>query len=78
MIISRDRYLDDTALHHISLALQTRTHAMHSLLSDAPEEIRERIGEALARTLADIQSLLRPLVEPARSQPQGSSFRCGT
>jgi hypothetical protein len=77
MIISRERYLDDGPLHHVGLVLQTRTREMHSLLSDAPEDVRERIGDILVHALDEVQAVLTPaLVAPPR---QGTSaFGCGT
>jgi hypothetical protein len=78
MIISRERHLDDTSLHHVTLTLQTRTHEMHSLLSDAPDEVRQRVAEVLVEALNQLQSVLAPLLGPRRGGAGASEFGCGT
>jgi hypothetical protein len=78
MIISRERYLDDTSLHLVSLSLQTRTRDMHSVLADAPEDVRERLGDILATALEHVVTTLKPVLDgrPATSAP--TTFGCGT
>jgi hypothetical protein len=78
MIVSRERYLDDTRLHHVSLTLQTRTPDMHSALSEMPDEVMERLGLVLARALDQVQSLLGPALEQRSRQRETSTFGCGT
>lgn len=60
MIIARERYLDDTSQHHLTLSLATRSGAMHSLLSNVPESEREAIAEILAKALNEIEGRLKP------------------
>jgi hypothetical protein len=62
MVISRERHLDDTARYHVALTLQTRTHEMHSLLSDAPDDVRVRLGEILVEALDHVEAVLRTRV----------------
>jgi hypothetical protein len=78
MIITRDRYLDDTPQLAMSLVLQTRTAEMHSLLSDASDEIHDEIARILVQALDRLDAALRP--EAARrARTQGTaSFGCGT
>ncbi len=78
MIISRERYLDDTSRHRIALALQTATTEMHSLLADAPADVREQVGEALVQALDAIEAALKPLVERAAEPKASADFGCGT
>jgi hypothetical protein len=77
MRISRDRSLDDTARYNFSLSLQTHTPEMHSLLSDAPEEVRERLGEVLVQALDQIDGMLKPQLSQ-RALRQHAEFGCGT
>lgn len=78
MIITRERYLDDASRYHLSLVLQTRTREMHSLLSDAPEDVRERLGDLLAQALDQIQIALKPVTEQPPPEASTSDFGCGT
>jgi hypothetical protein len=61
MTITRERCLDDTSLHCVSIAFQTRTREMHSLLADAPDDVKERLGEILTRALDEIEATLAPV-----------------
>jgi hypothetical protein len=65
MVISKDRYLDDTRRFHLELALTTRHTAMHSLLSSLSAAEREAISDVLVRALQEITELLRPHVSSA-------------
>lgn len=78
MIISRDRHLDDSSQFHLTLALQTRTPEMHSLFSDAPDDVRDRVGEVLALALDQVHAILRPLADARRGRAETGSFGCGT
>ncbi len=60
MVISRERFLDDTRRLHVTIGLASRTSEMHSLLTDIGPEGQQRIGEVLARALDEIQHLLAP------------------
>jgi hypothetical protein len=62
MIISRDRYLDETSRYHLTISLATRTGIMHSLLSNIPDEERASIGEILVQALNEIEERIRPHV----------------
>lgn len=60
MVIARERYLDDTKQFHLTVKLETRTGAMHSLLSNVPPEEREAIGAILVHAMDEIVARLRP------------------
>ena len=49
MLIERERYLDDGAGWHISIALQSRSLPMHSLLTALTLEERAAVGDRLGR-----------------------------
>lgn len=78
MLIARERFLDDSSQLAVSLMLQTRTTEMHSLLSDAPEDVRAAIGVTLAQALDRIQDILRERVAARQAAPGATSFGCGT
>jgi hypothetical protein len=59
MLIERERYLDDGAGWHISIALQSRSLPMHSLLTALTIEERAAVSDLLGRALDDITALLR-------------------
>ena len=59
MLIERERYLDDGAGWHISIALQSRSLRMHSLLTALTIEVRAAVSDLLGRALDDITALLR-------------------
>ncbi|MEZ5288681.1 MAG: hypothetical protein R2712_28510 [Vicinamibacterales bacterium] len=58
MEIARERYLDDGRDLHLTLALRSRTPAMHSLLSGLSPDERAEVAAALARALDEIGALL--------------------
>jgi hypothetical protein len=58
MVIERDRYVDDGKDSLLSLALRSRTPAMHSLLSALDESERRQVGESLAHALDEITRML--------------------
>jgi hypothetical protein len=66
MVIERERYLDDSAARLVSIGLRSRSTEMHSLLTALTAEERARVGDALARALDDIASLLRGKLQEPR------------
>jgi hypothetical protein len=80
MVLTRERYLDDSTDFHVTLQLASRTIAMHSLLTNAPPEVSERVGETLVKALDEIAAVLADRVAAATSAraAQTSSFGCGT
>jgi hypothetical protein len=73
MEIGRERFLDDSKLYHVTLALRSRTTEMHSVLTALTADERDAVGAALARALDEIGSVvgLRLAVERERlSHPQ--------
>jgi hypothetical protein len=59
MLIERERYLDDGADWHVSIALQSRSLRMHSLLTALTLEERGAVSDVLGRALDDVTALLR-------------------
>ena len=59
MLIERERYLDDGADWHVSMALQSRSLRMHSLLTALTIEERAALSDVLGRALDDVTALLR-------------------
>jgi hypothetical protein len=59
MLIERERYLDDGADWHLSIALQSRSMRMHSLLTALTDEERTAISDVLGRALDDATTILR-------------------
>lgn len=78
MVISCDRFLDETSRYHLTLALTTKTVEMHGLLSALPGEVCEQLTAALVRALDDVEAVLKPHVRAATPSPETSSFGCGT
>lgn len=73
MEILRERFLDDSKLYHLSLALRSRTTEMHSVMSALTSDERDAVGAALARALDEIGHVIRPRLEIERerlAQPQ--------
>ena len=73
MEIVRERFLDDSKLYHLSLALRSRTTEMHSVMSALTTDERDAVGAALARALDEIGTVINPRLEIERarlSQPQ--------
>lgn len=58
MVIERERYVDDSGLLHVSLALRSRTGAMHSLLTSLTPEERTAVSDALVGALDAIVAIL--------------------
>ena len=73
MEILRERFLDDSKLSHLSLALRSRTTEMHSVLSALTSDERDAVGAALAKALDEIGTVIGPRLETERerlSHPQ--------
>jgi hypothetical protein len=67
MLIERERYLDDGSDWHVSIALQSRSLRMHSLLTALTLEERAAVSDLLGRALDDVAALLRQKM-PATSE----------
>ena len=59
MEIVRERFLDESRAHHVTLGLRSRTTEMHSALSALTAVERDQISLALVRALDDIERVLR-------------------
>jgi hypothetical protein len=59
MLIERERYLDDGSDWYLSIALQSRSLRMHSLLTALTIEERRAVSDVLGRALDDVAALLR-------------------
>jgi hypothetical protein len=73
MEIVRERFLDDSKLYHLSLALRSRTSEMHSVMSALSTAERDAVGAAIARALDEIGTVIKPRLEIERvrlSTPQ--------
>lgn len=73
MEILRERFLDDSKLYHVTLALRSRTSEMHSVLTALSAEERDAVGAALVKALDEIGNVVRARLETERerlSQPQ--------
>jgi hypothetical protein len=68
MLIERERYLDDGAEWHFSIALQSRSLRMHSLLTALTFEERAAVSDVLGRALDDLTVLLRKKL-PTATEP---------
>jgi hypothetical protein len=58
MEIALERYLDDTARYHVTLALRSRTTEAHSVLTALDSDERAAVSAALARALDEVQRVL--------------------
>jgi hypothetical protein len=63
MEIVRERFLDDSKLYYVTLALRSRTTEMHSVLSALTADERDAVGAVLARALDEIGSVVKPRLE---------------
>jgi hypothetical protein len=68
MEIVRERFLDDSKLYHLSLALRSRTTEMHSVMSALTTDERDAVGAVLARALDEIGTVIRPRLEIERER----------
>lgn len=64
MEIARERFLDATRELHMTLALRSRTAAMHSLLTALTPDERAEVAASLAHALDQIDALLRRHLSP--------------
>jgi hypothetical protein len=78
MVVTRERYLDDSKNFHVTLELTSRSVAMHGLLTSAPPEVVQRVGECLVKALDDVAGVLADCVARAARAAETSSFGCGT
>lgn len=62
MEIARERFLDPTRDYHVTLAIRSRTTAMHSALTALTPQERELVARALSRALDEIAEVVRPHV----------------
>jgi hypothetical protein len=58
MEIARERFLDDSRSHHLTLTLRSRTTESHSLLTSLSGDERDAVGRALARALDEISAVV--------------------
>ena len=59
MEIARERFLDESRAHHLTLALRSRTTEMHSVLTSLSADERERVSAALVRALNEVEGVVR-------------------
>lgn len=64
MEIARERFLDDTRLYHVTLALRSRTTEAHSFLTSLSNEERDAVGSAIARALDEISAVFARKLPP--------------
>ena len=60
MEISRERFLDDSRTHHLTIAVRSRTTAAHSLLTSLTPEEREQVSVAMVKAMDQIEKIVRP------------------
>lgn len=58
MEIARERFLGPTREYHLTLAVRSRTTAMHSALTALTVEERELVAKALSRALDEIAEVV--------------------
>jgi hypothetical protein len=68
MEIVRERFLDESRAHHLTIALRSRTTEMHSLLTGLTPDERAQVGDALVRALNDIEPVLRARLTAAAAR----------
>lgn len=68
MEIVRERFLDDSKVYHVTLALRSRTTEMHSVLSSLTADERTAVGDALAHALDEIAGVIRTRLEIERER----------
>lgn len=62
MEIARERFLDPTRDYHVTVAIRSRTTAMHSALTALTPDERDLVARALSRALDEIAEVVRPHV----------------
>lgn len=60
MEIALERYLDDTAQHHLTLVLRSRTTEAHSVLTALDADERAAVTAVLAHALDEVQRIVTP------------------
>jgi hypothetical protein len=78
MQILRDLFPTDAGTPYLTLTLETRDLAAHSLLSGLGEADRAAIADALAGAVETIARVLREAMRETPPAPGTSSFGCGT
>ena len=67
MEIARERFLDPSRDYHLTLALRSRTTAMHSALTSLTPDERAEVAASLSRALDEIAAVITRHV-PSRHQ----------
>lgn len=65
MDISRERFLDDSRAHHLTISLRSRTTQAHSLLSALTPDEREQVSAAMVKAMDQIEKIVRSHLPPA-------------
>jgi hypothetical protein len=58
MEIARERFLDESREYHLTLALRSRTTAMHSALTALTADERASVAASLSRALDEIATVV--------------------
>ena len=58
MEIARERFLDESREYHLTLALRSRTTAMHSVLTALTADERAAVAASLSRALDEIAAVV--------------------
>ena len=58
MEIARERFLDQSREYHLTLALRSRTPAMHSALTALTADERAAVAASLSRALDEIAAVV--------------------
>jgi hypothetical protein len=64
MEIARERFLDESRRHHLTLTLRSRTTEAHSLLTSLSSDERDAVSLALAKALDEISAVVTRRREP--------------
>lgn len=78
MVISRERYLDDSSRYLVTLSLVSRTVETHGWLSSLPADVHQQVGDVLTRALDSLQHLLREATAESGGAGETTHFGCGT
>jgi len=66
MEISRERFLDESRLYHLTIGLRSRTTAAHSLLTALTPDEREQVNAAIVNALDQIENIVRSHLLPPK------------
>lgn len=58
MELARERFLDPSRDYHLTLAIRSRTTAMHSVLTGLSTDEREQVAASLSRALDEIAEVV--------------------